>query len=117
MALAPKTRVGERPHRVQFQNPGIPVPDGDGSFTQPWNDLDPPQLYVGIEAATRLTYERFAPGTSIYTASHLVRGPFHPGVTTKTRILYGTRDFHVDAVTNLKEESVEMALFVTELLP
>jgi head-tail adaptor len=120
--LAPKTGVGARPHRVTFQNPGPAVPDGDGGFTQAWVDLDPPQLFVAIEAATRLAYERNVPvGTSIYTATHLVKGPFHPGVTTKTRILYttpaGSRELHVNAVTDIDTESVEMSLLCTELLP
>jgi head-tail adaptor len=117
--LSPRTSIAQRPHRVQLQNPGPPVPDGDGGYTQGWNDLDPPALWVAIEAATTAKLERFVSGaaSTVTTATHLVTGPFHPGVTTQSRVLFGARELHVDAVNNVAERGIEMVLVCTELRP
>jgi SPP1 family predicted phage head-tail adaptor len=102
---------------VQFQTPGAAVPDGDGGYTQGWADLDPATMFVAITAATQAAIERRTPaGASIATATHLITGPFHPGVTTKTRILFDGREFHVNAVTDVDEAGVEMILTCTELV-
>jgi head-tail adaptor len=115
--IAPKTSIGQRPHRVQLQAPGPPVPDGDGGYTQPWSDLDPPALSVKIEAATAVALERKTPaGATITTASHLVTGPYHKGVTTQSRLLFNGRTLQVNAVTNVDERSIEMVLVCTELV-
>jgi SPP1 family predicted phage head-tail adaptor len=116
--LSPKTSIGQRPHRAMFQNPGPPVPDGDGGYTQTWTDLDPRALWVAIETASIVALERKVPaGSSLTTATHLVSGPFHPDVTTKTRVLYNGREFHVDSVTNIDERGIEMVLVCTESMP
>ena len=45
---------GEYRHSVLFQNPGPPVPDGDGGFTQSWIDLVPPTWRVSTLKGKRL---------------------------------------------------------------
>jgi SPP1 family predicted phage head-tail adaptor len=114
--IAPRTSVGKRPHRVTFQNPGPPVANDDGGFTQSWTDLTPAALSVEIKAATQQDLERVTAGTVLATATHLVTGPFHPQVTTKTRILFNGREFHVNGVANPEERSVEMILVCSEVV-
>ena len=111
-----KTSVSERPHRVTLQNPGPAVPDGRGGFTQTWTDLTPAAVSVKIEAATAEELERVAPGTVISTETHIVSGPYHPQVTTKTRILYNGRVFHVTGVTDPEERHVEMIAVAVEVV-
>ena len=108
--------IAERPHRVTFQNPGPSVADGDGGFTQSWTDLTPPALWVAIETATAQNLERVGAGTVTAGATHIISGPFHSGVTTKTRAIYNGRTFNVQGVVDPTERQQEMVLLVAELL-
>ena len=78
--------IGDYRHLVLLQSPGSPVPDGDGGWTETWSDLSPSTWHVSIEPATARDLERVSAGTVMSTASHIVKGRYHPGVTTKTRI-------------------------------
>lgn len=113
---APTTGVGARPHRVTLQNPGPAVPDGDGGFTQSWVDLTPPALSMEIKPATARDLEHVTAGTVIAQATHLVTGPFHAGVTTKTRVLFNGREFHVVGVADPEERHVELVLVCVEIV-
>jgi head-tail adaptor len=97
---------GDYRHVVMFQNPGPPVPDGDGGYTQTWTDYAPAAVSITPAAAADL--ERLAPGTVISTASHLVRGDFLPGVTTQSRMLYGMQVFAITGVVNVDLRNIEM---------
>ncbi|HZD62936.1 MAG TPA: head-tail adaptor protein, partial [Xanthobacteraceae bacterium] len=98
---------GDRRHLVTFQAPTTGV-DADGNYTQTWTDLNPPTWFVSIEPATTADLERVAAGTVISSASHLVRGDFHPGVTTETRMLLDSLTFAITGVVNVEMRSVEM---------
>jgi SPP1 family predicted phage head-tail adaptor len=115
--IGQKTAIGDRPHRVTLQNPGPPVSDGDGGFTQSWTDLVPPALYVRIEVATAVALERIAAGTVIATATHLMRGPYHPQVTTLTRIQFGGRVFQVAAAVDREQRQQDMVIVCQEQVP
>lgn len=107
-------RVGTYRHRVRLQNPGPPIPDGDGGYTQSWTDLTPAVVDVSIQAATARSLEYLAVGTVAASASHVVTGRWHPGVTTHTRVLFGSRVLHVTGVGNVDERDVEMILMCQE---
>lgn len=92
------------------------MPDGDGGFTQSWTDLVPPALYVSIAPATARDLERVTAGTVLSTASHIVTAPYHPQITTKTRILFNGRVFSVTGVSNPEERSVELILACVEIV-
>jgi SPP1 family predicted phage head-tail adaptor len=114
--IAPRVGAGLRPHRVSFQNPGPAVPDGDGGYTQSWIDLSPAALSVRIAAPTARDLESLGPGTVVSTATHVITGPFHSGVTTKTRITFNGRLFQVIGVTNVEERGQEMVILANELV-
>lgn len=116
MTLAPTASVADRPHRVTLQNPSTPVADGDGGFTQTWTDLVPPALSVKIAPATAADLERVTAGTVLSTATHIVTGPYHAQVTTKTRILFNGRAFSVVGVSNPEERNVELVLVCVEVV-
>lgn len=115
--IGPTTHVADRPHRVTLQNPGPGIPDGEGGVTQTWTDLTPPALSVKIAPATAKDLERVAAGTVLATATHLVTGPYHPQVTTQTRILFNGRQFSVTGVSNPEERNVELVLVCVEVVP
>lgn len=113
-----QTAIGQTRHRVQFQAPvGPAVPDGDGGYTQAWADLSPASWFVSIEPITGRDLERLAVGTVISQATHLVRGRWHAGVTTATRMVFAGRLFSVTGVANRDERGIEMELIVVEVVP
>jgi SPP1 family predicted phage head-tail adaptor len=112
-----RASIGDRPHRMMFQNPGPAGPDGDGGFTQSWTDCAPPALFVSIVDATAALLERVAGGTVIATATHIVSGPYHPQVTTQTRAVFDGRTFQVGNVIDREQRHQEMVLVCTELVP
>jgi head-tail adaptor len=117
----PRVPSGEHRHTVTLQQPGTMTPDGDGGYTEGWTNLTPAQMMAAIEPATVRALERLAAGTTTTTASHLVRIPFHPQVTSQTRVLF--TDFHgqahtlnVVAAVNVDQRDRELALVCTELV-
>lgn len=114
--IGPKTTIADRPHRVTLQNPGPAVPDGEGGTVQSWTDLTPPALSVKIAEASTANLERVTTGTVLATATHVITGPYHPQVTTQTRILFQGRSFSVTGVSNPGERNVEMILVCKEVV-
>lgn len=109
--------TGALRHYVRLENPGAAVPDGDGGFTQAWTALEPPMVWASIRPASARDLERSIAGTVQSTATHLVGMRYHAGVTTKTRVVFGTRIFHVQGVHNIEERNVELVLAVEEVVP
>jgi head-tail adaptor len=110
------TPAGARRHAVRVQNPGPAVADGDGGYSQTWTDLVPATWQVSIVPATSRNLERVTAGTVLATASHVVSGPHHQGVTTQTRILFGARVFQVTGVSNPEELNRETIAICEEVV-
>jgi head-tail adaptor len=111
-----RSAVGTHRHVVTVQGPGAPVPDGDGAFTTSWTNLVPSTWRCSIEPATARDLERVAGGTVISTASHIVRGNYHPQITVATRLMFGTRAFSVVGVADPEERHIETICTAVELL-
>lgn len=109
------TASGVRRQRVTVQQPGTPVPDGGGSFTVTWVDAVPPTWQVAITAAAGASLERAAHGTTITTATHVIRGPYRPDITTATQLLLGSRTFQIDGVRDVDERHRELELIGREV--
>lgn len=111
--------IGRKATRVRLQVPGPAVPDGDGGWTQGWNDLTPPLVQAAIAPAGRTTLEHVVAGTVLSQATHLVTIWYHPGVTTKTRLaIEGTaRTMNVLAIADPDERHVELDLVCAEVVP
>lgn len=76
--------------------------------------LSPATWYCSINPATTSDLERVSAGTITSTASHILRGRYHPAITTQTRILFGTRILDVTGVANLEERSIDMEVVAVE---
>lgn len=116
-----RASVGARIQRVTLQNPGPSVSDGDGGFTQQWVALTPGIVSAAIRPPTAQDLERLAAGTVIAHGQRVVTFPFHPQVTTATRLLWtdpAGRDHHasVTGVDNPDERCVETVCLCVELL-
>ena len=107
-------------HRVTVQQPGAPIPDGDGGYTEGWVDAAPSTWQVAIAPATARELETAAAAsgqaTTLTAASHLVTGSYRGDITTQSRLLFGTRLFQVSSVRNPDERNRELVLACTELV-
>jgi head-tail adaptor len=108
--------IGSKRHLVTLANPGTPVPDGDGGYTEVPAALSPASMYAEIKPATVRDLERVSAGTVLSTASHVVTMDYHSGVTTQTRVMFGTRTFSVTGIMNPEERNVETVLLCVEVV-
>lgn len=108
---------GSYRHRVTFQQPGAPTPDGAGGYTETWADLPPGAWFVSIAPASPQDLERLMAGTVITQVTHLVKGDFLAGVTSASRMLALDRVFAIVGPRNVDERSITMELLAVELAP
>jgi head-tail adaptor len=107
--------IGDFRHLVTFQDMTEPSPDGVGGFTQTPVPLDPPTWYVQIAPLAAHDLERISAGGSVVTTgSHIVRGRYHPGVSTKTRMLFSGRTFSITGTRTPDERGIFMELTAVE---
>jgi hypothetical protein len=93
---------GDWRHVVTVQNPG---PAGT------WIDLDPATWHVSLSQLTGDDIGVFiepVAGTPISSATYAVRGDFHPGITTKTRMVFGSQTFAITSVDNVEMRGIEL---------
>lgn len=105
--------VAQKRHRVTLAQPTT-TPDGDGGYTESWTALAPPALSVNIRTVGAGDLERMQAGTISATATHVLTGDYHPGITTKTRITFGTRAFSVLGLGTPEEARAEVDIFCAE---
>ena len=107
--------IGDWRHVVTFQDPGPAVPDGAGGYTQTWADLAPATWHVQVAAQPVGDLERTAAGGSVQTTgSYVVRGRYHPGVSTKTRMLFNGKTYSITGTRNADERGIFMELAAVE---
>jgi head-tail adaptor len=112
-----RTAIGTHRHLVAVQNPsGNPVSDGDGGYTQPYAAATPATWRCSIEPATARDLERVAAGTIISTASHIVKGRYHPSITVATRLVFAGRVLAVTGVSDPEERHLETICICVELI-
>lgn len=114
--MSPVTPSGDRRHRVTVQNPGPPVPDGEGGSTTTWVDANPYAVLARVTPATAVDLERVTAGTTLSQASMIVTMPYHPQVTTATRIDFHGRTLYVKGVSNPEERNIETIALCQELV-
>lgn len=98
---------GARRQYVTLATAGEPQDDGDGGYTQTPVPLNPPAVFVQMVPATARELERHFASTVVSTATSIVTMPYHPEVTTKTVITFGTRTLNVLGVANPEERNRE----------
>ena len=116
LSFTPTVSTGRRQQYVTLANPGTPVPDGDGGYTQVWSELSPPDWWVEITTASTRRMERIARGAIIEMASHIVTGPYRADINTKTQITWGTRTLLVGEVFSPDEGNIETVCLCVEVV-
>lgn len=115
--IGPQTSVAARPHKVSLQSPGPKVPNSDGGYTSSWVDLVPPAWSCEIKPATAVDLERVAAGTVLSMNTYIVKGPYHPQITTASRLVFNGRIFHCTGVSTPEERNVETIVVAVEIVP
>ena len=113
---------GQADKLVALENPGDPIPDGRGGFTENWTPLLPGEMWAHIDAASQADQEQVAAGTVIGQGLFAIGMYYHAGVSLLTRIRYtdpdkGPRVFQVVSVRNPDEARRELILVAAELQP
>lgn len=108
--------IGALVHDVELQNPnGPPTADGDGGYTQAYQTLAA-LWWCAIAPATNRELERSIAGTVLSTATHVVKMRYLPGVTTKTRLVWGSRILNVLGVADPEEQNIMLVLACAEIV-
>jgi SPP1 family predicted phage head-tail adaptor len=106
--------IGALRHRITLQTP-TSVADGDGGFSDTWATLAA-NVPASIAPATAHDLERVVAGTVQSSATHLVTIRYLAGVTTKTRVVFGSRLFSVTGVQNPDERNISLVLVCQEIV-
>lgn len=105
----PSLDIGALRILVTLENPGDPVPDGDGGFTQTWTGCTPSKAWASIVGAKRGSRERVAHLTVVGQAVWDVTMRFHAEVTNQTRLRWTDRAGN-EQIANVRDiDDVEYA--------
>lgn len=105
--------IGSLRHLVTIEGGPTPVPDPDGGYTDTYPTLAV-NVPAAIEPATATDIERRVSNTVEAKVSHIVTMRYLTGVTTQTRVRFGSRVFYVRGVQNVGERNIELRLACEE---
>jgi head-tail adaptor len=113
--------IGELRQVVTLSNPGTPVADGDGDATLTYTPLDPDEWRCAIEKASVRAAERHFSGTVTAHGTYIMRGRYHPDITTQTRMVWTDRSGaehtgNVLDVDDTEGAGVETVALVSEIV-
>jgi hypothetical protein len=92
------------------------MPDGEGGYTTPIAVLVPAAWHCSIARASARELERIAAGTVVASATHILEGYHHPGITRETVIGFEGRTFHVNDVIDPLERHIHTIAICQELI-
>ena len=73
-------------------------------------------MYCAIRSSTSSDMERFVATTVQAAARRIVEMDYHPQVTTKTRIVFGSRVLQITGIDNVDERDRELILACVEVV-
>jgi len=102
-------------HQVAVQNP-TKTDDGDGGYTESFAAASPSPVFASIQTATARAIERMIGNTIEAPVTHLVTIRWHSAVTTRTRLVFNSRNFFVRGIQNIDELDEFMVLACEEFI-
>ncbi len=103
------TKIGSYRQVATLSEFTAAVSDSDGGFTQALVALDPAEWRCAIEIASASSEMRHFNGTVIAQATHVLRGRFHSGITTNTRMQWTDRSDQIRTANVIGVVDVEGA--------
>lgn len=107
--MSVRTNVSMYRQTATLSEPSTPTADGDGAYEQTYVALDPATWRCAIERATVTSAERHFAESVIAQATHVIRGRYHSGITTSTRVQWTDRAGTVHVANVIDEVDVEGA--------
>jgi SPP1 family predicted phage head-tail adaptor len=99
-------------HQVQIQQL-IEVSDTfGGAGTQQWQTVPGGLVWGAVEPASVREY--ITAQQMAAEATTTIRIRYHPGITPKMRVLYGTRTYDIQGIIDVDERHIEMRLICIE---
>ncbi len=95
--------------RVTISTPALTA-DGDGGVATSWTALS--TVFAGILAMSQA--ERQGANTVSAASTHVVTIRYLAGVTTKCKVVFGSRTFGIDGIENIGEQNAYLRLSCTE---
>ena len=111
-SLSGGVKSGELRHVVNIQQQAR-TPNASGGYTETWNDFAV-NLYCKIEPLAG--EERYLREQINDELTHRITMRYYPGVSSKMRVLYGTRVFQIEQVLNTEERNRVLTLYTRELV-
>lgn len=111
--------IGSQRHLIRLQRPLPATPDGDGGAVQTWTDLTPALWRCSIAAPIARDLrdlERLTAGTVLSTATYVIKGRYHPGLTTLCRGIFRDRTLQFTSVINHEERNRETHALAVEVV-
>lgn len=102
-------RAGRLRHRVRIENP-VDTADSQGSATRIWNLLR--VVWAALEPLT--AREQLQAAQVQHGITHNVLLRHVDGITPKSRLIFGTRTFHIVGISNTDERKKEWVLTCSE---
>lgn len=101
-------------HRVSVSSPSS-TPDGLGGYSESYAAATPATVWASIQPATPAVIERVVGNGLEAKVSHVVTVRYHAGITTKTRLTYGSRLLDVRGVQDIREHGEWLVLACEEV--
>jgi len=102
-------------HQVAVQNPSR-TNDAYGGYTETFAAASPSPVFAEIQTATASAIERLIGNTIEAPVTHLVTIRWHSAVTTRTRLVFNSRNFAVRGIKNVDEIDEWLILACEEFL-
>lgn len=103
-------QAGRLRHRVTIQQP-VETRNAFGEAIKTWSTVA--TIYASVEPLSGR--EMFDAEQVQSEISHRVRLRYRSGLTTRMRLLYGSRVLHIQAVIDVKERHQELQLMCREM--
>lgn len=94
--------IGQMRHRLVVENPANTA-DGDGGYSEAYTAASPSPVWASIEPATPSVVEQQVGNRIEAPITHIVTMRWHLGVTTRTRLTFGSRRFFVRGLQKINE--------------
>ena len=107
--------IGEYAHLVTLATAGPTVDDPEGGYVETWVPLTPPTWYCSIVPATLDALERISGGGLTQTATHVLRGRYHPTLTADCRITFRGRVLSVSSVHDPDQSQFLLTVIAHEI--